>query len=63
MYAENAGAWLLRCPECGEYVPVDLKEDAEAGRATTAQCPAAHCFTFQYHDQTVEVPARIEEPS
>jgi hypothetical protein len=63
MSAENAGAWLLRCPECGEYATVDLEEDTEAGRATTAQCPAAHYFTFQYHDQIVEVLARIEESS
>ena len=49
--------WLLRCPECGEYVSVELEGDTKAGRVATARCPAAHDFTFQYHDQTIEMRA------
>ena len=58
--------WLLRCPRrCGEYVSVELDGGTEAGRVATARCPAAHDFTFQYHDQTIEMRATratLDEP-
>ena len=59
MTKQHAESWLLRCPECGEYVSVELEDGTEAGMTASAQCPAAHCFTFQYHDQTIEMRATI----
>ncbi len=62
MADENARSWLLRCPACGEYVSVELDDSTEQGRLETAQCTSAHCFAFQYHDQTVEMLATVNEP-
>ena len=55
MTADTLTAWLLRCPECGVRVAVELDDDLEPGGTGIELCTYGHQLVFQYNGTSVEM--------
>ena len=55
MSNDTLTAWLLRCPECGERVAIELADDLEGGGTGMERCGRGHQLFFQYDGATVEM--------
>ncbi len=55
MSNDTLTAWLLRCPECGERVAIELADDLEGGGTGIELCGRGHQLVFQYDGVTVEM--------
>ena len=54
MSHDTLTAWLLRCPECGERVAIELADDLEAGGTGIELCRCGHQTVFVYDGAAVE---------
>jgi hypothetical protein len=54
MSNDTLTAWLLRCPECGERVAIELADDLEAGTGIEL-CACGHQLVFVYDGTAVEI--------
>jgi hypothetical protein len=55
MSNDTLTAWLLRCPECGERVAIELADDLEGGGTGIELCGRGHQLVFHYDGATVEM--------
>ena len=55
MSNDTLTAWLLRCPECGERVAVEIADDLEAGGTGIELCARGHQLVFVYDGASVEM--------